>query len=142
MSRHYFSYEEEQAYKEGRHDEERHRRDYSHDRYAFDGEDRAYWDGRKDEEHDEHEHREREEQERMEEERMERQREERRREDEEYEMYLQSQIEQQENLQSRKEQEMPKPDENCQPITEEELFMQIEKDERNTTLSDFDGDNE
>ena len=47
--RHYFSYEEDEANKQGHNDERNHRNDYEHDKYAYDGEDRAYWDGRKDE---------------------------------------------------------------------------------------------
>lgn len=49
MRRSYFSWEEDEAYKQGKQDESRHRSDFEHDKYAYDGKDRAYWDGREDE---------------------------------------------------------------------------------------------
>ena len=55
MYRSYFSWEEEQANKQGHEDERRCRSDYEHNRYAYDGVDRAYWDGRKDEQEQERE---------------------------------------------------------------------------------------
>lgn len=53
MSRNYFSWEEEEAYKQGKRDEEYRHTDFDHDRFAYDGVDRAYYDGRKDEKDEE-----------------------------------------------------------------------------------------
>lgn len=148
MSKHYFTWEENEAYKEGKRDEERHRHNYDYDRYSNNDVDRAYFDGRK-EQHQEELRREEEQEElRMEEERQERLREERMQEEYEYEMYLQSceeqrlaDIEALELLRQQVDQNLLELDEeNLQPITEEELFMQIEEDERNETLSEFDRD--
>ncbi len=50
MNRRYFSYEEEQSYKEGRRDQQTHNRHHGHDRYSDDPEELAYFQGRKDEE--------------------------------------------------------------------------------------------
>ena len=52
-NRSYFTWEEQEAYKQGKQDESHHRTDFDHDRFAYDGEDRAYWDGRKDEQDEE-----------------------------------------------------------------------------------------
>jgi hypothetical protein len=53
MYRSYFSYEEEEANKQGHIDEQRHRTDYDHDKYSDNPVDIAYWEGRKDEERQE-----------------------------------------------------------------------------------------
>jgi hypothetical protein len=161
MGKHYFSWEEDQAYKEGYRDSERNRRDYYHDKYSMDGVDRAYFDGRKDQEREE----ERREEEHQEEERMERRaqehREEQRRREEEYEIYLQNQIEDQMRAERQFNEAMARgqihpdfiapeydveplvdelqPDEMSPndyeelastPSTEQELFMQIQEEER------------
>jgi hypothetical protein len=42
------TWDEEQEYKRGKEDEGLRRSDYNHDRYANDGIDKAYWDGRED----------------------------------------------------------------------------------------------
>ena len=155
MHRSYFSYEESEAYKEGRRDEERHRHNFQHDRYSDEPADQAYFQGRKDEEKEERarqEEREREEYEQMV---MEQREMERRREEEEYNMYLQSQIEQQmEDERAYAEaiargeihpdfiapeyelqpDEMSPEELNAIPMTEEELFMRIQEDERNESL--------
>jgi hypothetical protein len=65
---HYFSWEEDEANKLGHDDEKHHRSDYTHSKYAYDGEDRAYWDGREEEAREER----RREEEREDEERQER----------------------------------------------------------------------
>ena len=92
--RHYFSWEEDEANKQGHNDERNHHSDYEHDRYAYNGEDRAYWDGRDDEakemrrqrdEREEEERQEREDQERYERRRHEQAEFERQQEEEEYE---------------------------------------------------------
>jgi hypothetical protein len=50
MSRRYFSYEEEEADKQGHNDVQHHRKDFDHDKYSDNLEDIAYWQGRQDEE--------------------------------------------------------------------------------------------
>lgn len=123
MSRHYYDWDESQAYKDGRSDVERGRRDYGHDRYAYDGVDRAYWDGRKDEEREVHEREEREEEERREYEHQERLYQERR--DREQEEYI-------EMIRAEEEGALEEfdPPFYATPSTEEDLFRQILEDER------------
>lgn len=53
MYRHYYSREEEDAYKEGLRDEEHNRRNYEHDKYSDDPVDQAYWNGRRDQQREE-----------------------------------------------------------------------------------------
>ena len=86
---HYWSYEEQEAYKDGKRDEERHNSDYQHDKFAYDGPDRAYWDGRKDQEAETRQ-REEEERERQEEEERELNQERERQEEREYQEYLEN----------------------------------------------------
>ena len=90
---HYFSWEEDEANKLGHQDEKNHRSDYTHSKYAYDGEDRAYWDGReeeareakrREEEREDEERQEREDQERYERRRHEEAEAEREQEEEEY----------------------------------------------------------
>lgn len=137
-SRHYFSWEEEEANKLGHIDERSYRSDFTHDRYAYDGEDRAYWDGREDEAKE----RKRREEEQEEEEAREREEDERR----ERQRRMQAEFErEQELLYERQQQEafddyIRDSDEEEYnrvmseiaetPCTEQELFMQIEEDER------------
>ena len=129
--RHYFSWEEDEANKQGHDDEKHHRSDYTHSKYAYDGEDRAYWDGRDDEakemrrqreEREEEERQEREDQERHMR-RMEAQREEERQQEEE-------EYERQRYEDDMRERDMEEQQRNEMPISEEELFNQIEEDER------------
>jgi hypothetical protein len=119
MRRSYFSWEEDEAYKQGKKDESNHRGDYVHDKFAYDGEDRAYWDGREDEKRAE---RIREEERQMEEEQL-RQEEER--------QQRQERLRQEEERQRRLYEDS---DEQIQdderPSTEEDLFNQIQNDEQ------------
>lgn len=139
MGRHYFSYQEDEAYREGRRDEEYGRRNYDHDRYSSDPVDQAYWEGRRDEERDEERRREEErEMEREMECQREREYERQRQEEMEYDMMLQAQIEDQMEAERQYyEKQLIEggfeeiPPEDCSPCTEEELFMQIQEDERN-----------
>lgn len=90
MNRSYHTFSEQEAYHNGRQDVSNHRRDYEHDRYSNDASDQAYWQGRVDEEREiriRQEEREREEYEEM----MMRQHEEERRREED-ESYFQSQM--------------------------------------------------
>jgi len=158
MRRSYYTYEEQEAYNEGRHDESHNRRNYEHDRYSDEPADQAYFQGRKDEEREERvRQEEREQQEAYERMIMEQREEERRREEEEYNQYLQAQIDQQmederaymemiaeQNSMPYPEFEPPidelQPDEmtpeelNATPISEEQLFMDIQEDERNESV--------
>jgi len=151
MSRHYISYEEDEAYREGKRDESHRRSDFTHNSFAFDGADRAYFDGREDQRHEEREEerrREEREEERQEEARQERREYERmqeRQREEEYEMYLHDQIQEQMEAERRYFDSLPIPDDlqpdemspeeyaeaNAVPCSEEELFRQILEDERN-----------
>lgn len=70
MSKHYFSYQDEEAYKEGRQDQQHHRPNYERNRYSES--DRAYFEGRDDERRMEEQAKLDEEQERQEMERQER----------------------------------------------------------------------
>ena len=70
----YFSWEEDEANKQGRQDERNGRHDYEHSKYAYDGVDRAYWDGREEEQREEERREEEERQERVEHDRYERRR--------------------------------------------------------------------
>lgn len=79
MYRSYYSWEEQEANKQGHQDESKHCLDYEHDKYAYDGVDRTYWDGREDEKKAERQ-REEQRQEEEEQERQERDREEQRQE--------------------------------------------------------------
>jgi len=164
MSRSYFTYEENEAYREGRRDEERHRHNFGHDRHSDDAADQAYFQGRKDEEKEERAREEdREQQEAYEREVMRRREEERIREEEEYNQYLQAQIDQQMEDERAYAEAMAsgeiqsdfalvpeyepqidelQPDEMSPeeyaeafgtPCSEEELFMHIQEDERNET---------
>ena len=91
MNKHYFSWEEEEAYKEGKDDVKRNKRDYDHDKYATEGVDCAYWNGRKEQERQEEfqqlEEQERREMEEREENRMEKHRREQQRQEEEIDQY-------------------------------------------------------
>ena len=156
IMRHYFSYEEDEAYKEGKRDEERNRTDYYHDKYAYDGEDRAYWDGRKDEQEAERrreEEREDEERREREEERRNHERRERaaeyERQQEEYERQRYEDDMREIELEKRREIDVERQFENdCAteeyineiPITEEELFNQIQEDERRDQGTESDSD--
>lgn len=132
MSRRYQSSEENQAYKEGYRDNEQGRRDYYHNKYAMEGIDRAYWDGRKDNEREKRECKEQEEMERQAQEEDARKQEQQRREEEdEYNQYLQAKMEQQ-----------MEDDLATIPSTEEELFMQIEEDERENSINQKPDENE
>ena len=128
----YRSYEENEARKEGYRDSEQGRRDYYHDKHAIEGVDHAYWEGRKEQERDERRREEEREQERM-------------REEEEYNKYLQSQIEEQIEAERAFNEALAKgqihpnfiaPEYDCDPnfeempSTEQELFRQIQEDER------------
>ena len=132
---HYFSWEEDEANKLGHDDEKHHRSDYTHSKYAYDGEDRAYWDGREEEaremkrrkeEREDEERQEREEQERHQR-RIEAQREaERQQEEEELRRYENDYInDSEEEEYNRVMREIVET-----PSTEQELFMQIKEDER------------
>lgn len=140
MGRYFYTHEENEAYREGRIDEERHRHNYERDRYSNDPADEAYFLGRKDVEREERIREEEEEYERQRIEAQERRREEERRRDEEYETYLQMQMEEQMEAEhayweeQAHEQEIPPEIEYPEPITEEELFMQIQEDERSESL--------
>jgi hypothetical protein len=136
MYRSYFSWEEQEANKQGHEDERRNRSDFEHNRYAYDGVDRAYWDGRKDEQEAERQR----EEERMREEEQQREEDERRdmrrREmQEEEERQHQYQRDYEREMEDRRAQEeyvrqeaQEFPDE--QPSSEEELFRKILEDER------------
>lgn len=113
MSRFYFSHDEEEAYKEGRRDEEHHRHNWEYDSWSHDNRDRAYFEGIEDEKRAE---RIREEEREMEEEQM--RREEERRE--------------------RREQEMQ--EEQMRQWEEEQLQMQL--DEEQTQLEQYILDNQ
>jgi hypothetical protein len=150
---HYFSWEEDEANKLGHQDERNHRTDFTHSKYAYDGEDRAYWDGREEEAKAEK----RREEEREDEERQEREDHERylrnlrrheeavreQEQEEDYERQRQSELahDLDSALEAQREEESWRELErecaieeylNEVPITEEELFMQIEEDERRT----------
>jgi uncharacterized protein with WD repeat len=133
----YFSWEEDEANKLGHDDEKHHRSDYTHSKFAFDGEDRAYWEGReeeakaekrREEEREEEERQEREEQERIERRRYREAEEERQREQEDLREYENQYInDAEEEEYNRVMNEIAET-----PSTEQELFMQIEEDERRT----------
>jgi len=148
MAKHYFSCEESEAYKDGYRDSERGRRDYFRDKHAMDGVDRAYFDGREDQERQERQREEERETERQQEE-AEMRRQQQRMRDEEYNRYLQMQIDDQMETERSYHEAMAnemspvnelQPDEmspkeyaelNATPCTEEELFHRILEDERN-----------
>lgn len=144
MSRHYFSYEEDEAYREGKRDESHRSSDFGHNSFAFDGADRAYFDGREDQKREEQRAEERREEERMEErheelrqERREYERQQELQREEEYAMHLHDQIQAQREAERKYFDSLPiQPDEmspeefNAVPCTEEELFRQILEDER------------
>jgi hypothetical protein len=50
MKRTYFTWEEDEAYNQGRKDIDQNRRDWERERTADEGPDKAYWEGRKDRE--------------------------------------------------------------------------------------------
>ena len=82
----YFSVEEDEAHRQG-HNDYGYRTDYERDKYAYEGVDKAYWDGYKDEQRAEQlrdEERQREDEERRQEQRRENEREIRRQQEEEY----------------------------------------------------------
>lgn len=69
----YWSYEENEAYRQGKRDAGRgYRNSFEYDKHAWDGPDKAYWDGFKEQEREEQRREERKQEERMEQERMER----------------------------------------------------------------------
>ena len=135
---HYFSYEEDEANKQGHNDERNHRSDYTHSKYAYDGEDKAYWDGREEEAREEK----RREEEREDEERQER--EEERRNHERRERAEREQEQEEEYQRQRYEDDMRERDAEQQfendcateeylnemPKTEDELFNQTKNNER------------
>jgi hypothetical protein len=138
----YFSWEEDEANKCGRQDERNGRSDYTHSKYAYDGVDRAYWDGREEEQREE---KRREEERREEEERQEREEHDRyeRRRHEEMARDLDDALEQQRQQDELREYEndyinnaeeelfnevMTRITET--PSTEQDLFNQILEDER------------
>ena len=129
MNRSYFTWEEQEADKQGHEDERRHRSDYEHDKNALDGVDRAYWDGRKDEARNQ---RIEEEERQMEADREQREFERRKQEEEDRDRaeddYLRQEREDFENRMMREDMESQDDE---YPITEEDLFREIEEDERN-----------
>ena len=134
MKRYFYTHEESEAYREGRIDESSHRHNFERDRYSNKPEDEAYFLGRNDAEQAERENREQQEWENRMREEAERHREEQRRRDEEYEIHLQQQMEEQMEAErayyEAMANEYPLSSE-PEPITEEELFMDIQEDERN-----------
>jgi hypothetical protein len=136
MYRSYYSWEEDEANKQGHDDERRHRSDYEHDKYAYDGIDRAYWDGRDDEARAERQR----EEERMREEEQERER----REIERCEMQEEEERQYQDQLNYERELEDRRAHDEAEkrfemdcateeylneiPIDEQELFTQIQED--------------
>jgi len=121
MHRSYFTWEEEDANKQGHQDEQRHRTNYDHDKYSDKPEDIAYFEGRKDEERQERiREEERQMQEADEREQQRQMSEQREREEEDFaEMMELERLEYQEYLESQR-----------SPTTEEELFNKIINDER------------
>jgi hypothetical protein len=100
----YFTYREDEAYREGRRDAEYGWSGYDHDRHAWDGPDKAYWDGRKEYEREEECRREYIEEERRAEEREHQRQQEKREyiramEEAEYERYNEQEYPEQEYLQ-------------------------------------------
>lgn len=137
MGRYYDTQEEYDANKEGHNDQQRHRINYEHDKYSDEPEDIAYWQGRQDEER---KMRIEEEERQMEEDRQQREFErqlQEERERAEYEEYLQIEAENADQqsvsdfdaLMEREENDMQSQDDE-RPYTEEELFNDILKDER------------
>ena len=148
---HYFSYEEDEANKQGHNDERNHRSDYTHSKYAYDGEDKAYWDGREEEAREEkrrEEEREDEERQEREEERRNHERRERaEREREQEEDYQRQRYEddmREVEMEQRREEQQFEND--CAteeylneiPITEEELLNKIQEDERRNQETESD----
>ena len=140
---HYFSWEEDEANKQGHQDERNHRSDYEHDKYAYDGEDRAYWDGREEEAREEkrrEEEREDEERQEREEERRNHERRERaEREQEQEEEYQRQRYEddmREVEMEQRREEQQFENDcaseeyLNEMPKTEDELFNLTKNNER------------
>ena len=72
---HYWSHEEDEAYRKGKRDAEYGRKDHFRDKYAWDGPDRAYFDGQKEYERQEENRREEREQDEREERRQQERRE-------------------------------------------------------------------
>jgi hypothetical protein len=138
MSRSYFSWEESEAYKEGRNDEERHRTNYNYEKYSDEPKDRAYFDGRKDQEREDERREEETRELREQEEREERRREEQRmQEEQEFDAQMTAQMEDDyrydEMMARQNEPDYPEPPSEM-PTTEEELFHDIQKNEINDSL--------
>jgi hypothetical protein len=135
MARTFFTWEENEAYKEGRRDEERHRRNYEYDEYSDRDRDQAYFQGRRDEQREERVREEEREYERQREEAEIRRREEQRRQEEvEYNMMLEAQMEEQMEAERQYYEDQMVNDYDALneiPITEEELFHDIREDEIN-----------
>ena len=139
----YYTTEEDEANKQGHNDERNHRTDYEHDKYAYDGEDKAYWDGRKEEQEaerrHEEEHEEEERQEREEERRNHERRERAEREQEQEEEYQRQRYEddmREVEMEQRREEQQFENDcaseeyLNEMPKTEDELFNLTKNNER------------
>ena len=141
MKKFYFSQEENKAYDEGRKDERHHRHDYNHDKYATDGADRAYWDGRIHQHQEEKQHQLQEQQEleieqQQEERRYERHKEEQRQLQEQEKYLMEEQRQEDTEAEMWWDYENPPKEQPPNdffadeiPITEEDLFRQIKKDE-------------
>ena len=134
MSRYYETDEEQEANKKGHSDAQHNRRDYDHDKYSDEPEDLAYWQGRKDEEAKmriEEEERQMEiDREQREFERQKQQEEDHEVEEEELQQLEIQQEEQEfEKLMEGEENDMESQDDE-RPITEEDLFRDIQRDER------------
>jgi lipopolysaccharide biosynthesis regulator YciM len=137
--RSYWTTEENEAYREGRDDESRHRHNYEHEKYSSNSVDEAYFQGRKDVEREEHIRQEEEEMERQQQEAEARREEQRRCEEEdEYNVMLEAQLEQQmeeERIYAEMITQHEVDELATIPSTEEELFMQIEEDERENSIT-------
>jgi hypothetical protein len=134
MNRYYETDEEQEANKKGHKDVQNNRRDYDHDNYSDEPEDVAYWHGRKDEESlqriREEERQIEADREQREFERQKQQEEEHQVEEEELQQLEIRQEEQEfEGLMENEENDMQSQDDE-RPITEEGLFNDILRDER------------
>ncbi len=129
----YWTSEENEAYKEGRIDESRHRTNYNHDRYSSDPDDEAYFQGRKDVEREECVRQEEEEMQCQWQEAEARKQEQEENNRREYEQYLEAMAEHQYDEMLIEQEIMNELSE--VPSTEEELFMQIQEDERKENIN-------
>ena len=134
MNRYYETDEEQDADKQGHKDAQFNRRNYNHDKYSDEPEDIAYWNGRKDEEAKiriaEEERQMEEDRQQREFERQKQQEEEREVEEEELQqLEVQQEVQEFEQLTENEENDMQSQDDE-RPITEEDLFNDILRDER------------